>query len=263
MTTFEQRRTAIVTGAGAPDGIGFAIARRLLLAGMNVVIGATSERIHERRDELVAELSDPGAGQRVRASIGDLSHEAGAVAIVEAAVSAFGGVDVLVNNAGMTSVTDPQDPAAIDGIGLEGWNHALQRNLTTSFLVTRAALPWVNASPAGRIIMMSSVSGPLLAYRGDIGYHAAKAGMVGLVRGLAVDVAGHGTTVNAIAPGWIHTGSATPHEDAMGLATPLQRSGTPDEVAAVAEFLASEGASYVTGQLLVVDGGNSIQDEKG
>lgn len=263
MSTPNARRTAIVTGAGAADGIGFAIARRLFLAGMNVVLGATSDRIYQRRNELLALRDSDESEQRVVACVADLSEEAGAALIVEHAISEFGRVDVLVNNAGMTSVTDPQDPAEIESIGLGGWNHALKRNLTTSFLVTRAALPYLNESETGRIIMISSVSGPLLAYKGDIGYHAAKAGVVGLVRGLAVDVAKHGTTVNAIAPGWIHTGSATEHEDEMGRATPLQRSGTPDEVAALAEFLSSEGSSYLTGQMIVVDGGNSIQDEKG
>lgn len=102
-----------------------------------------------------------------------------------------------------------------------------------------------------------------MAYTGDVAYHAAKAGMLGLTRGAAVDVAASGITVNAVAPGWIATPSSSEHELAMGRATPLGRSGTPLEVAAAVAFLASRGASYITGQLLVVDGANSINEERG
>lgn len=254
-------RVAIISGAGSESGIGFATATRLAASGVRVLITSTTNRILDRANELNTTF---GGGHTIAVGVAaDLTQEVEARAVVDAALKAFGRVDVLINNAGMTSVTDAQEPETMQGLDLRGWNRAIERNLTTAYLLTRAALPHVLRGDAGRIVTVSSVSGPLLAYRGDIGYHAGKAGLVGMTRALAVDVAESGVTVNAVAPGWIATGSATEHEIRMGEATPMRRSGTPDEVAAMIEFLASRGASYVTGQLLVVDGGNSIQDEKG
>jgi 3-oxoacyl-[acyl-carrier protein] reductase len=250
-------RVAVVTGTGSPDGIGFAAARLLAELGAAVMISATTSRVHDRVSEL------RGAGFDAAGVAGDLTDADSASGLVSAALDRWGRLDIVVNNAGMISAAVPVfESGTVESMDLPTWQAALARNLTTAFLVTKAALPTMISRGWGRIIMVSSVTGPVMAMRADVGYATAKAGMVGLTRAAAVDTARHGITVNAVAPGWIATGSQTPEESDEGRATPAGRSGSPNEVAAAIAGLASPGASYITGQYLVVDGGNSIAEQR-
>lgn len=252
-------RVALVTGAGSETGIGFAAARILAELGAFVEITATSERVEGRATELTA------AGHRAHGSQADLTDPDAAAALVQAAVERWGRLDIVVNNAGMTSVARPAGSEGGDALSLEpdSWRASIARNLDTAFYVTRAAIPHMREAHWGRIVNVASVTGPVMAMRGEAGYAAAKAGMVGLARSLALDFAADGITVNAVAPGWIATGSQTDHERAQGLRTPMGRSAKPEEAASAIAWLCTPGAAYITGQCIVVDGGNSIAEERG
>jgi 3-oxoacyl-[acyl-carrier protein] reductase len=251
-------RVALVTGAGSETGIGFATARLLAQMGAAVQIAATTSRSDERADELVAQ------GLRAHGAQADLTDPGAADALVRGAHERWGRLDIVVNNAGMTSVAAPGSAEAGDASGLspDAWRASIARNLDSAFYVTRSALPFLRDAGWGRIVMVASVTGPVMAMQGEAGYAAAKAGMVGLARSLAVDFARDGITVNAVAPGWIATGSQTDHEREQGLRTPMGRSATADEVAAAIGWLCTPGAAYTTGQCVVVDGGNSIAEER-
>jgi 3-oxoacyl-[acyl-carrier protein] reductase len=245
-------RVAIVTGAGAPDGIGSAVARHLVGQGARVVLGATTDRVHAR----AAEFGESGV-----AVVGDLTAEGSAEALVAAAVDRWGRVDVLVNNAGMTSVSSGWDADAdVASLSLADWDSAIARNMTTAFLMSRAAVPVMTAAGYGRIVSVGSTTGAVNAMPGQSTYAAAKAGLVGFSRALALEVIGRGVTVNVVAPGYVETGSQLQFESAAATAGPIGRSGTPAEIASCVAFLTHESASFVTGAVLVADGGHSLPE---
>jgi 3-oxoacyl-[acyl-carrier protein] reductase len=243
---------ALVTGAGAKGGIGMACARALGQAGCEVALVSTTARIHERAAELVAE------GITASGHMADLT-DADQVAALREAV---GPVAILVNNAGMGTVNAPADTRRFLDLPATEWARGMALSLDTAVLTTRAFLPDMVAAGYGRIVMMASVTGPVVSNIGDTAYGAAKAAVTGLTRGLALEVARAGVTVNAVLPGWIATEASTDAELRAAAATPQGRAGTPAEVAAVVAFLASEGASYVNGAMIVVDGANTLRESK-
>jgi len=252
-----ENRVCLVTGAGSPTGIGFSTAKILGGLGGRIAIVATTDRIHERVDELKAEGID------AKGYIADLMDRKQVKKLAADVMEEFGRIDVLVNNAGMVQVGMEEDFSGFLDMTYESWDDAIDRNLNITFNVTKEIMPFMVDAGYGRIVNVSSVTGPVVSNPGEGSYSAAKAGVVGLSRALAIEFGSNGITVNCVLPGWIGTASQTEAEAAGGLNTPLGRSADAAEVANAIVFLASEEASYITGESLVVDGGNTIQEYKG
>jgi 3-oxoacyl-[acyl-carrier protein] reductase len=237
-----QGRTALVTGA--TGGIGGAIARALRAQGASVALSGTRR---DALDALAAELGD--ACPVLPCDLGDRSQ---VEALVGQAEAALGSLDILVNNAGIT-----RDSLAVR-MKDEDWDKVLDVNLTSSFVLVRAALKGMMKRRHGRIIGITSIVG-VTGNPGQTNYAAAKAGMIGMSKSLAAEVASRGITVNCIAPGFIEspmTDALNDKQKAAILASvPGGRLGQGVEIAAAAVYLASREASYVTGQTLHVNGG--------
>ena len=244
MNRFEGR-VALVTGASR--GIGESIARRLAAEGA-VVLAAS--RSTSELDRVVADIER--AGGRARVLELDVSQPSSIEAAMKSALEEHGQIDVLVNNAGIT------EDNLILRMSREAWDRVLTTNLTGAFLLIQAVVKGMVRKRYGRIVNVTSVVG-LMGNAGQANYAAAKAGLVGLTRSVARELGSRNVTCNAVAPGFI----ATAMTDRMteqareGLSgqIPLQRLGSPDEVASAVAFLASEDAAYVTGAVLNVSGG--------
>jgi len=244
MSSF-QGRTALVTGAS--QGIGRACALALAAAGARVALAARNE---SKLNEVAAEIA--GKGGNVGVFVLDISSEDSIKACAKAAVQHFGSIDILVNNAGITRDTLALRMKRAD------WDDVIQTNLTGTFLMTQALLSPMLKARWGRIINISSVVGET-GQAGQVNYAASKAGLIGMTKSLARELASRSITVNAIAPGYIETAMTAvldeKQREAMLGHIPLGRPGTDADIAAAVKFLASEDAGYITGHVLDVNGG--------
>jgi 3-oxoacyl-[acyl-carrier protein] reductase len=244
-------RSAIVTGAS--KGIGRGIARALAAQGARMTLVARgSEALEDARAEIA------GAGGNVRTASCDVADWGQVRAMVDAAAEAQDGLSILCANAGIYPQTAMADMEPAE------WDHVMAVNLRSSFLAVKAAIPHFRKNGGGRIILTSSITGPITGYRGWTHYGASKAAQLGFMRSAAMELAKDNVTINAVLPGNILTegfeGNGPEYLAAMEASVPLGRLGTVDDIANAVLFLASDEAGYITAQQIVVDGGQVVPE---
>jgi len=244
-------KSIIVTGGS--KGIGRGIARAFAAYGGHVMVAARNK---SKLDQVVEETSQTKG--MIRATACDVSDWDAVQHLVEETGKAFGGIDILCANAGIF----PQ--AHIIDLSPEEWDRVLTTNLKSTFLCVKACLPWFAQKTGARVVVTSSITGPITGYPGWAHYGSAKAGQMGFIRAAAMELARYSATINAVMPGSIHTeGLAELGQDYLksaAKAIPLQRLGTVEDIANAVLFFASNSAAYITGQSIVVDGGQILPE---
>ena len=251
MLTSIQGRTAIVTGGS--KGIGKGIAKVFAKQGANIMIAARGK---EAADAVVAEIK--AAGGTADAHLCDVSDWADVQRLVEATTKTFGGVDILCANAGIfpqKKIVD-MEPADCDEV--------LATNLKSTFLCVKACIPAFEAKGKGRVVVTSSITGPITGFPGWTHYGASKSGQLGFLKTAAMELSRYNTTVNAVMPGNIFTegleGLGEDYLETMAASIPLKRLGSVEDIGNAALFFASDEAAYITGQTVVVDGGQVLPE---
>ena len=247
------KATVLITGAGI--GIGHSSALAFASAGYHVYV---TDVLDKEGAETVSAIEAAGGTAEFHRL--DVTDTANVNAVVKAAETATGALDAVVANAGIAH------KVLLDEMTDEKWAHTLDVDLTGVFRVCRAASPAMQAAGRGAIVALSSIMGTTHGWHDHVQYSAAKAGVVGLVRGLACDLGPSGVRINGVAPGFIKTAAALSTVHSVGLAgleaaaqyVPLRRYGEPEDISDVILFLCSEGARYMTGQTLIVDGGLTV-----
>lgn len=251
MWTSMSGKSVLVTGAS--KGIGKGVAQAFAREGARVAIVA---RTLDQAKSCANELTD--AGWNAQAFIGDVSNRTSMERVAQEVASTFGGIDVLCANAGIFP------SVSLENMTEEDWNQVLNINARGTLFALQACLPFLKRAEYGRVILTSSITGPITGFAGWAHYGASKAAQLGFMRSAALELAPHNITINAVLPGNILTEGLQDLGDdyinSMAASIPVKRLGSVDDIAFAALFLASKEAGFITGQTLVVDGGQTLPE---